>query len=139
MTSYGVHLCSKLTERDLLVRDLMEMWGLYGFEHRTMLQRYHELIELREQMGIKPLLRVKQAILKDFPENGFLDRKTKEEAEEFLSDLTMSEMKYLLRLIDDYVYSMPRRTIKGRIEDFEYELRHKDDEKSQFGMLAEDC
>ncbi len=141
MNSYGVPLSKRSNgdRKQQLIEEIMKKWSVYGLEHRTILQKYQELHEYRKVHNISPRTRLRKHLLATFPDIKFLDIETKKKAEEYLSNLSVVDMKGLLSEINCYINSPIRRELKGRIFDYEHDMKRRGQKNSLLGMLPEDC
>lgn len=118
-----------------LVRRAMELWDLYGEKFRNGVDDYYQLLQQKRELRIYPLQVLYGKVLKAFPKEPFLSIDGRAKAEEYLSELSDSEIQWLNDRIEyivehDYAY----RCVMTKIFEYRYQIRHHDDRKIEFGV-----
>ena len=103
----------------------MELWAIYGPRYATNIATYRALLERKRELGIKPLSKLPQNVLQEYPDIPFLKIDNPTEAKAYLDKLREHERRRLVHRIEymvDYDYSY--RTISTRVTEFEYQVKH---------------
>lgn len=124
---------SKIFERT------MNLWERYGEEYRTILKDYYNLLEEKRRLNIRPLDKIKESTIREFPVISFLYFDDYRSAEEYLLSLTPSQLVEVMTDVDLYADSKVRRDLLTRIFDYKYVIRTKDARKSKYAMSPEAC
>ena len=117
----------------------MRLWGLYGEEYRNILKDYESLLQEKREKRIRPFHKIKESSLREFPIINFLYLDDEEKAEEYLLNLTESQLKDLMADIDLYVDGKLRRDLLARITDYKQQIRLKKNGKSMYAIDPDAC
>ena len=117
----------------------MRLWGLYGEEYRNILKEYESLLQQKRDLKISPIGKIKDSSLREFPIINFLYLDDEIKAEEYLLNLTESQLKDLMADIDLYVDGKLRRDLLARITDYKQQIRLKKNGKSMYAINPESC
>ena len=117
----------------------MRLWGLYGEEYRNILKDYESLLQEKREKRIRPFHKIKESSLREFPIINFLYLDDEEKAEEYLLNLTESQLKDLMADIDLYVDGKLRRDLLARITDYKQQIRLKKNGKSMYAIDPDSC
>ena len=109
------YYCSKMR----LVDTAMGLWMRYGHTYRTLRTEYEEALAERKQNGL-PLRKVPNSILQEFPEIELLNKKTEDEAREYLLRLTESSIRTIISIIRDLQYNRAWNGMKANLIDSRY-------------------
>ena len=103
---------SKIFERT------MNLWERYGEEYRTILKDYYNLLEEKRRLNIRPLDKIKESTIREFPVISFLYFDDYRSAEEYLLSLNPSQLVDVMTDVDLYADSKVRRDLLARIFDY---------------------
>jgi hypothetical protein len=117
----------------------MRLWGMYGEEYRNILKEYESLLQQKRDLKVKPIGKIKDSSLREFPIINFLYLDDEKKAEEYLLNLTESQLKDLMADIDLYVDGKLRRDLLARITDYKQQIRLKKNGKSMYAIDPDSC
>lgn len=120
------------TYRQLCTETALEYWDHYAYLYVTWLPRYYALMEEKRALKLRGHA-LKKEILDEFPDIPFFKLKTREEAESFVDGLSKHELDVLLHEIKCGIESRSYRTVKAKVYDLGYMVRHAKQKKSMFG------
>ena len=103
----------------------MRLWGFYSEEYRNILKEYESLLQEKRDLNISPINKIRDSSLREFPIINFLYLDDERKAEEYLLNLTESQLKDLMADIDLYVDGKLRRDLLARITDYKQQIRLK--------------
>ena len=107
------------------IKRALELWEIYGPRYATNVATYRALLERRRELGIKPLNKLPQIVLQEYPDIPFLKIDSQAEAREYVKKLREHERLQLVHRIEYMVsYDYSYRTISTRVTEFEYQVRH---------------
>ena len=122
-TNSKKHNTSTPTSRT--VSRAMELWQIYGANYSTCLNSYKALLQRKRDLKIKPLGKIPECVLKEFPEMPFLKIKKPGEAEAYLRKLDDIGVRRLIHRIEYMVeYDHSYRTVSNRVKEFEYQVKN---------------
>ncbi len=105
-----------------LTDNLLDMWCLYAESYRDAIPTYSALLEQKMIRNMKPLGRVKAAVIKDWKEVEFFNIRDKKEVIEFLKEKDEKELKLLEREIKKVLESYEYKSITSTIKTFKNEI-----------------
>ncbi len=105
-----------------LVVTAMLLWDKHHDDYQNLRTGYEDLLMQRISLGIRPLHKIKKSALAEWIEIPFLEERTEKEAEEFLLDLTTSQIQCVIADITVLKSSYIWFTLKERIVDYAYEI-----------------
>ena len=117
----------------------MRLWGFYSEEYRNILKEYESLLQEKRELNVTPINKIKDSSLREFPIINFLYLDDERKAEEYLLNLTESQLKDLMADIDLYVDGKLRRDLLARITDYKQQIRLKKNGKSMYAMDPDAC
>ena len=135
----GVHFKKHESRYCRMFERTLNLWEKYNEEYRTILKDYERLLAKKRELNIKPLNKIKESSLREFPIINFLYIDNESKAEEYLLNLTERRLCELMGDIDLYVDSKLRRDLRAKIFDYRYEIRNRFIPKSQYAMSPEAC
>ena len=62
----------------------MRLWGMYGEEYRNILKEYESLLQQKRDLKVKPIGKIKDSSLREFPIINFLYLDDEKKAEEYI-------------------------------------------------------
>ena len=116
----------------------MTYWNKWHKEYISLIPEYKRLMKIKRAKKIVPLNTINVTVLNDFPKIRFLKIQDWETAEDYLLELTYSEMKRLIIKLEDYEYNHARRNLKVWIADTKLQLNPKHRRKSYVGVMGPD-
>lgn len=117
----------------------IELWRKHGEEYRTLLNEYEDLLLQKRMLGISPLNKIKNSILKEYPEIPFLEITDEEEAEDFLLNTEERDLVDIVIAINLFVGSHVYISLKAHLIDYRYEIRNHNRPKFVFGVDPDRC
>ena len=103
----------------------MELWQIYGANYSTCLDSYMALLERKRGLKIRPLGKIPECVLREFPEIPFLKIRKSSEAEAYLRKLDDIGVRRLIHRIEYMVeYDHSYRTVSNRVKEFEYQVKN---------------
>lgn len=105
-----------------MIQEALELWRRNATEYKTLPSRYHDLLEKKRQAQIKPLRKLSNEVLADYPKIPLLEFDTEEQAYKAICEWSKSgelgavieNTRFLLG--GDYVYS----TLKNWVNETKY-------------------
>ncbi len=135
----------ELLSRQELIEKAIVLWRRHGSDYRTLLKEYHNLLEQKRKMIKSGEMRrirldtIKKSDLALYPEIEFLDYSDEIEAKHYISLLDNHEIVYNINLVKSFAESALTKTLKARVYDYDYQIRHCKDRKSIYGINPEAC
>ena len=107
-------------------RKAMNLWLKLGEDYRTKVGRYRDLYDIKKAKNIRPLRKVSEEIIREYPSIPFLKIIEQKDAESFIKNLPDHELEPLIKEIEAMVETnCAFRTLTARIADFEKQIeRH---------------
>ena len=113
----------------------LELWAIYNPRYSTNVDTYLALLQRKRDLRIKPLSKIPESVLKEYPDIPFLKLKNLGKAQAYLKKLNASEIRALIRRIEYVVeYDYAYRTVSNRIGEFEYQVKHHCVRRSGYGV-----
>lgn len=110
--------------RKIIMR-AMELWQIYGASYSTCLNSYTALLQRKRDLKIRPLGKLPEGVLREFPEISFLKIREPSEAEAYLRKLDDVSARRLIDHIEYVVeYDYSYRTVTNRVKEFEYQVKY---------------
>jgi len=123
-----------------LMGTLLRLWDIHAETYRTNPLRYQFLLAAKRELHIAPLNKIKQEVLREYPEVPFLKILDKPSAMEAVKSMSDVKLRNQICSIEYMVsYNHAYRTIYNRVMEFTYELNHYDENKSEFGVEPKSC
>lgn len=118
----------------------MGLWGRYSLEYRMILDEYRFYLRIKKELGITPVNRLSKLELEDFPDIYFLGLHRQIDAEEYLEDLSPTQIKTLIRHIGvNYIDNGLIQNLRTRISDYKRQIAYSDVPCSKFGYDPDKC
>ena len=129
-----------------LLEQALNDWRTYSKKYRELIPTYHEMYAQRRVIkktvpgfsGLK-LNHITKEVLNDLVEIPFFEIENEEEAREYLNELTLSELKWLLVVIKMAIESRSYKTITVRLCEYRHFLSTYKSPKSQLGFDPNYC
>ena len=131
----------KKITKERLVAEAMKLWAAYGNCYRTAVDDYLRMYEIykKEKICIRGGPYLKNEVLENYPENGFLDIEDATEARQFLGRLTPAGIMVVIDSVKalefDYYYNSVRNVNK----DLRYAIKQIGKRPSPFGVSPDYC
>ena len=132
--------------RQELIDEAMKLWKQHGSDYRSLLGDYEKLLNQKRDMIKTGRMRktrlepIKKSDLKEYPKIRFLDYNDESDARHYLTLLDSKEIAYIIKRIEDeFANSALTQTLKARIYDYDYQIRHCDDRRSIYALNPESC
>lgn len=122
-----------------IFEETMNLWGKYGEEYRTILKEYHTLLEEKRRLNIRPLNKIKESAIREFPVISLLYFDDYRSAEEYLLSLTSLQLMEVMTDVVLYSDSKLRRDLLAHNFDYRYEIRTRNVRKSKYAMSPDAC
>lgn len=120
-------------ERIFIENRCLEIWQTKGENYRTLLDRYHKLVEKRRAAKIK-LNKLPQQVVKDYPDVPFLKILSEEAARDALADLGGSALRLLLTQLNNLEFDYAYCSLRERVSEWEYWDHTRGAHRSEFGV-----
>ena len=124
--------------RQALVDRAMELWYIHGESYRSLLPRYYALREEMRKKKIPVKDGIPKCVLTSIPEVDFLNIRDRNEALRHLDGSSVASLKLIIAKIEDLSINYVYNTVKWRIADYAYRVKHYQDNRSGFG-IDPDC
>ena len=112
----------------------LELWVIYNPRYSTNVDTYLALLQRKRDLGIKPLRKIPEYILKEYPDIPYLKLETLGEAQAYLGKLNAGELTKLIHHIEYIVcYDHAYRTVSERVVEFQYQVDHYS-QRSAYGI-----
>lgn len=121
-----------------LFDETLFLWGKYSKEYCSILEEYLELLEEKRRKKL-PLNKIKVSSLMEFPVITFLCIDNRDDAEEYLLNLTTSKLRDVYAQITNYASSKLRADLIAKIHDYRTQLYLKTVKKSLYAMDPNAC
>ena len=131
--------------RQELLKEANALWKKYGSEYRNLVGDYHRLLKKRRemmktgQMKKMPLGTIKKSALSEYRPIKFLDYVSETEAMAFIKSLDDKEIMCVIKDIKDFNESALTQTLRAKVFDFDYQIRHCNTEKSIYALDPGAC
>ena len=131
--------------RQELIDEAMKLWKQHGSDYRSLLRDYEKLLNQKRDLMKTGRMRktsldpIKKSDLREYPKIKFLDYNDEREAEYFLSLLDNREIVLIVKEVKDFADSALTQTLKAKVYDYDYQIRHRDDRKSIYALDPESC
>lgn len=122
-----------------IFEETMNLWEKYGEEYRTILKEYHTLLEEKRRLNIRPLNKIKESAIREFPVISLLYFDDYRSAEEYLLSLTSLQLMEVMADVVLYSDSKLRRDLLAHNFDYRYEIRTRNVRKSKYAMNPDAC
>lgn len=118
----------------------MGLWERYTVEYRMILDEYRFYLRIKRELGITPVNRLSKIELEDFPDIVFLGFHRQIDAEEYLEDLSPSQIETLIKYISvNYIDNGLIQNLRTRISDYKRQIAYSDVPCSKFGFDPDKC
>lgn len=131
--------------RQELINVALDLWKKHGSDYRSLLRDYYRLLEEKRDLIRTGKLRktrldaIKKTDLKRYPEIEFLDYNDEREAKYYINMLDSKIIADIILEIEDFTKSDLTQTLKAKVFDYKYQIRHCNDRKSIYGLDPGAC
>ena len=122
-----------------IFEETMHLWEKYREEYRTILKEYHTLLEEKRRLNIRPLNKIKESAIREFPVISLLYFDDYRSAEEYLLSLTSLQLMEVMADVVLYSDSKLRRDLLAHNFDYRYEIRTRNVRKSKYATSPDAC
>lgn len=110
--------------KESLKRELLSLREIYGPKFVTNLESYRALLKRKRELGIKPISRIPKEVLEQYPKIPFFQMDD-EEAQEYVSELSVSELKNLIADIREVLeLNHSYHTVSNRVKEYSWQIRN---------------
>lgn len=103
----------------------MELWGIYNAIYSTAVESYRALLERKRELKIRPLNKIPDHILREYPDIPFLKIGKPDEAQAYLEKLNVAEVSMIIHHIEYMIeYDHAYRTVTNRVREYEYQIKY---------------
>ena len=121
--------------RKAKISEALQLWEIWSETYRTNIPRYRDLLARRRELKITPLNVVKESLIKDYPVIPFLQKETREEAEEYLEILSYWGICNVIVHVKDVVnFNNSFCTLTNRVKEFSVQDRNYGKKCSIYSM-----
>ena len=126
---------SKLTSSHKIFLRAIELWSIYGPRYATNVDTYKFLLQQKRDLRIKPLSKIPEHIIREYPDIPFLKLRKLDDAKAYLEKLSVVNAAMLVHHIEYVVeYDHAYRTVSNRISEFEYQVKNHGKRKTGYGV-----
>ena len=131
--------------RQELIDEAMKLWKQHGSDYRSLLGDYEKLLDQKRNLIKTGRMRktrlepIKKSDLREYPKIRFLDYNDEREARYFLTLLDSKEIISVIKEVENFANSALTQTLKARVYDYDYQIRHRDDRRSIYALDPEAC
>lgn len=120
---------SKLKSSDKAFSEALDLWTIYGARYATNLEVYRALLQRKIDLRIKPLNKIPECVLREYPEVPFLRIRDLSGAETYLKNLSAADIEALIRHIEHVVkINCFYKTVVGSIDAFQKQIKEYEGE-----------
>ena len=134
-----------LTRQELIERAIV-LWRKYNWDYRNLLTKYNELLEKKREMIKSGEMRktrldlIKKSELARYPDDiDFLNYGDEREAKRYIRLLANQDIIRIINQVEEFVDSALTQTLKSKIYDYDYQIRHSGDRRSIYGLNPDAC
>ena len=127
-------LQEELEKRRELEEIAVRLYAKHSEEYRTIIPRYQELLKKKQELKINPLRKLSVSIIAGFPEIKMFRFEEENDLLNYLDTISSYELSLEINQIYRYLESAELVTIRSRVYDFDYEVKHINSYKSTFGI-----
>ena len=127
-------LQEELEKRRNLIDTALRLYAKHSEEYRTIIPRYNQLLEKKRELKIEPLRKLNASTIAGFPEIKMFRFEEENDLLNYLDTISSYELSLEINQIYRYLESAELVTIRSRVYDFDYEVKHINSYKSTFGI-----